>query len=120
MRLSPILKYQFAIDIHVISTEGGAALAVDENSANEAVAARVTSLDFMDLSPWASVRPLSDETSGHETVGCSGFPLNRGRLPPLRAASLQAIVISVALPPAAAVLMLSERSTTRRSSGIDS
>src|SRR5689334_15353570 len=45
MRLSPILKYQFAIDIHVISMLGGAAAAGTEQIAAMANVVRRANLD---------------------------------------------------------------------------
>src|SRR5947209_2553431 len=53
IRLSPILKYQLAIDIHVISTLGGAAAAGTAHDAASASVARTANLDFMRAS-----RPL--------------------------------------------------------------
>jgi hypothetical protein len=45
--LSPILKYQLAIDIQVISTLGGAANAVPANAAQSAAASETMSLRFI-------------------------------------------------------------------------
>lgn len=78
MRLSPILKYQFAIDIQVISTEGGAAVATDEISANEAVATHFTRLRFIVLSPCASrIDSLWSRLTSGDDSSVGDFPSGR-------------------------------------------